>query len=925
MLSACQFGEDSEAFIIEGDSPIVYIKQPQSSIPNSVDDNVANLGSDLYFRDVSSSESKEINLTSVLTNGKGSVADPEVSFDGKRIVFSMLCTSDSSDRCNGDRSWNIWVYEIETNSFYRVIADFETANAANDIDPAFLPDGKIVFSSTRQQSIRERFGFAYSDKYSRKESSVLHVMQADGTRIEQISFNTGSDFNPTVLQNGKIMFSRREYVGDHLQMAIYTANPDGSAMDVLYGAHSPGEVFSQPRELENGKLIASVIPFEGTWGGGALLEIDSHNYSDYLSPGPAVRNKNKSGQVSATVQDIPLEKEVSKLGRFTTPYPLRDGSNRVLVGFSFFQKLEETDDVFLLSNSISYEEAPPEYGIYSLNMDDKSLKPLIREENETAMTNPVAIYPRENVPVIPRREKSEFTGIIGSQVEGIINVKSVYDTDQFGRMGQGVLTANEVTQVPIPLIVPDVNSGDTRAHVADIEKIKDPFLTRANQRPARFLRVSTSVPVPKELDEIVLGISSFEMRRLVGYAPIEPDGSVKVKVPADIALIISVLDSEGRAFEKHNNRIQVRPGETLTCNGCHSPQRSLPLNRSPIAGSHENTMLKYSNGLASGGVALENETMAETRTRIDPQALTLTSNIEYRDVWTDTSFNVENPSISFKYENLQTKQPINGEIHYIDHIQPIWNYPRGSNTCINCHDGVNNEVTNPTRLSLNGNLGSGTRVLSYTNLLTGRILFDEDGIALYETIGDKSVLRRSLPLVNAGFARGSFLIEKLYGKELFAEKILPVDGLDHSSFLSRDEKRLIAEWIDNGAQYYNTPFDENNELRILEPSVSYIDFVNTFYSQIRSTCSICHAQLTVNGEANGSFEPTAFNISREAEADYILMTTMISNTGNPTDSDLLARPSGIRDDEHINPSTKQPLIPIGTPLYNTIRDWIAGF
>src|SRR5690606_10164968 len=61
------------------------------------------------------------------------------------------------------------------------------------------------------------------------------------------------------------------------------------------------------------------------------------------------------------------------------------------------------------------------------------------------------------------------------------------------------------------------------------------------------------------------------MREIVAYAPIEPDGSVRMKVPANIAFQFSILDRKGRRVSQlqHRSWLSVRPGEVLECNGCH--------------------------------------------------------------------------------------------------------------------------------------------------------------------------------------------------------------------------------------------------------------------------------------------------------------------------------------------------------------------
>ena len=80
-----------------------------------------------------------------------------------------------------------------------------------------------------------------------------------------------------------------------------------------------------------------------------------------------------------------------------------------------------------------------------------------------------------------------------------------------------------------------------------------------------------------------IGETEFEMQQILGYAPIEPDGSFKLNVPADTP-IAPGGDRRARAarFQTHTNWIQVRPGERRTCDGCHSPRRGGALNSGAI-------------------------------------------------------------------------------------------------------------------------------------------------------------------------------------------------------------------------------------------------------------------------------------------------------------------------------------------------------
>ena len=62
------------------------------------------------------------------------------------------------------------------------------------------------------------------------------------------------------------------------------------------------------------------------------------------------------------------------------------------------------------------------------------------------------------------------------------------------------------------------------------------------------------------------------MREILGYAPVEPDGSVQIKLPAGIPFAVGMLDADGRRLSaRHLNWMQLRAGEVLSCNGCHIP------------------------------------------------------------------------------------------------------------------------------------------------------------------------------------------------------------------------------------------------------------------------------------------------------------------------------------------------------------------
>lgn len=338
------------------DIPLAYVKRP---LP--VDENTGQLadpdqrevltftaGGDLYLRDRASGTADERNITSWYTHGRGDVRDVEVSYDGTKLLFSMRAPEIPGADPEDQPTWNIWEYDIPNDSMRRVIASELIAELGQDVAPCYLPDGRIVFSSTRQQAagavlINEgKSIFSALDEDRNEPAFVLHAMDPDGGNIKQITFNQSHDLNPSVLDNGRIVFTRWERMGGRNAMHLFTVNPDGTDLEILYGAHSHDtgtsntEVqFIQPQERPNGQVLALLQAFDGTFGGGNLIAIDSGNYVDNDQPtwvnlgalgGPA--------QTSVTGLNITTDDEPSPGGRIVSFYPLHDGTNRALISWS---------------------------------------------------------------------------------------------------------------------------------------------------------------------------------------------------------------------------------------------------------------------------------------------------------------------------------------------------------------------------------------------------------------------------------------------------------------------------------------------------------------------------------------------------------------------------------------------------------------
>ena len=152
------------------------------------------------------------------------------------------------------------------------------------------------------------------------------------------------------------------------------------------------------------------------------------------------------------------------------------------------------------------------------------------------------------------------------------------------------------------------------------------------------------------------------MREIIGYAPIEPDGSVKMKVPANIAFGVEVLDANGRRIsQRHQNWMTLqrrRSHGVQRLPHAHEPAAARPSRRGSAVG--ESRCARDGSPFPNTESALfanAGETMAETYTRINgvPQP---NVDIKFDDVWTDPNVRAKDASFAYTYSALTTPPPV---------------------------------------------------------------------------------------------------------------------------------------------------------------------------------------------------------------------------------------------------------------------------
>jgi hypothetical protein len=972
-LTACSKNSGSDSTVtVQGDVAITYVKRSNTINANPTNGAPSSTGGDLMVKDKSSASATETNVTGSITQGNGDASDPEVSYDGKKIVFSLKCPTSNTSTINGQAActgrWNIWEYDMSAGGLTNGTLRRLTSSANDDdVDPAYLPAGSgYVFSSNRQTTSKSNQinGHVYFalDEYERERVFNLHTMDAQGGNIKQISVNQSHDRNPVVRPNGDIMFSRWDHVGGRNHFKVFRVKPDGTDMFVLYGSHSEGNSFLHPRDMDpsgqyKGFIASDLMPLSRTHEGGALVFIDAANYSEQNTPANSTVSP-QGGQRQVTAQPLNFNGGLSQYGRITTPYPLWDGTNRVLVAYAPCEvtkngvvvscatlssaELARLGDMNRLNTDIAadpvQDNVRPSYAIYMFDPAKQQFLIVAAPPVGYMYTDPIAIQARaEPNAAAP----TTLDQTLAAQNLGLLEVRSVYDTDGLGRMGDPVITASDLgagCSTAIAKTAP-TDPQDTRPQIADLVKIKDPANAAYGCAPARFVRAFRAVAPPDSSMGMrsAIGNTDFEMQQILGYAPVEPDGSFKLVVPADTPIGLAITDSEGRAFQTHTNWIQVRPGERRTCDGCHSPRRGAAIN----SGTTVNTM---PSGLVStlANAHQPGETMASTRTRLDPTLLNLQADPVYTDVWADTNQAgvTARASVSLKYssntnagDDLQTLAPVNGIINYPEHIQPLWTLARAAGACTSCH-------ADPAKLDLRGDISGTGRLVSYEELTVGDPVIDPvTGLPQFRIEEGVPVIVRSAALVNTdasegealGLARKSRLVEIMAGKTFSSDAGAqtthpnpPNTAPDHSIMLTKAEKRLIAEWIDLGSKYYNDPFNANSGVRTVA-TLSRAVFDAQVYPIMLANCAAsCHQAIgSANVPAGTSFQQNRLVLTGDADGDFNVTLTMVSNACQPASNYLLSRPSTAPHPAGAVGQTTPPL-PVGSANYTTISNWIAS-
>jgi len=449
-------------------------------------------GRNLYVLDVSSGSPVVTPLTRFTD---GYVADVSVSFDGSTVWFA---------RREQDKPW--W-------HIHRIDADGQnhrpvTSGFYHDVHPVEMPSGRIAFSSSRLGNRDEYHGYL---------STGLATMHPEGSDIQIIGFNVGRDSEPSIADDGSILFTRLElfYSRMKTEFNLLSTAPDGTRRQTLYGP-------------ERRDFWGGIHGGYGGWLAGGK-EGGRHRHLRLTQPQPF-----GPGQTLLTTPAGPVVTNSRLSERFLRQPFLREGGNDPWVITTPWKIDPHTLIVAagLKNHDMihgDFPKDPVDLGLYKMSVETGELT-LIYNDPTTADFEARPLHPRKVPPIVPESRVTRQGGFTGSLL-----TQSAFLTREPHLVGRGKL-------------------------VRIIEAL--PQVTRH----------ATHTTPGEEAWKNHGGTFGRDLATL----PLASDGSFAAEVPADRFLHLQVLDSDRNVVGNQLLWMNVRPGERMSCIGCHEPAEMAP-------------------------------------------------------------------------------------------------------------------------------------------------------------------------------------------------------------------------------------------------------------------------------------------------------------------------------------------------------------
>ncbi len=480
---------------------------------------------------------------------------PAVSWDGQRVAFAAR-TADTDP-------YHVYVVSGGTCALDAAIdapavndhGDALPQNGAlvHNFDPAFAPDGRIVFASTRGNIMNtDAFSYAGPQRTPADPSRLnanLYVREGDG-KIRQLTFLNNQEFLPSFMRDGRLIFTSEKRAPNFYQLAGRRMNLDGADYHPLFGQRNSIDYtqFTDVVELAD-KNLAFILSDKGAERSAGTLAVLNRSIgidqlsetpSDYLvDPGAITTPAKPFYQHSLAIVDANATgKLAGTQGAYRNPAPLPNGNLVV----SYAPTVTALD---AFSGKFELDIVNPNTGVRT---------PFVSDATRDCLW-PVAVYEKQNNGVFQsRQDEANAATSIGPGTNATVTVLDV-----------GVLGS---------LLFQNTRSGRELLAIGGFSVWED-------------------LPPPPDVTDFASGGSFvvndaygqvYARRQLLGNVPVFPDSSASLTLPGGVPVNLEVkakLAGDGGAVEHHQREeMQFYPGERARqsfprkffnglCGGCH--------------------------------------------------------------------------------------------------------------------------------------------------------------------------------------------------------------------------------------------------------------------------------------------------------------------------------------------------------------------
>ncbi len=488
-----------------------------------------NPGGNLYVLSLRTGETEE--LVPSLAGGVFGAFD--VSFDAKRIVFAY--------KASKDIGYRLYEVSIDGNNLRQLTFSPEDEkeivkkynvngyhHGTEDLDPCYLPDGGIAFISTRCH-----FGIL-CDAPDEFTTTVLYRIDSDGKNMRKLTNSSVSENTPTILPDGRILYTRWEYVdkGAVSVKCLWAMNPDGTNSTEVYGNDiqtpttmimarnipgSPNEyVFTGTPHCCPQNCVGTVVRVDVT------KDIRTSAPMTYMTPYTEIR----------------YETGISFRDPNDTTHWYHDIDGK---GPLFRESYPLSRSEFLVSHKPSGSSWSNEKGYQLYLLHEGGKVKSFYTDTTISCFRPIPLVARETPPIIPGKRDEKLAAQ---------NLAECIVTDVYKGMS-------------------GISPGDVK-YLRILEQVPRPWGARRHYKP-NYLQ--------DEYDQQHVTISKdthLGLKIQHGIVTVEKDGSARFLVPAGRNIIIQALDANYRAIQTERTYVNYMPGEMRSCIGCHESTSQAP-------------------------------------------------------------------------------------------------------------------------------------------------------------------------------------------------------------------------------------------------------------------------------------------------------------------------------------------------------------